>query len=93
MISNKRSLDCSSCDRKAQFDKHTVDETSNNNNNNKHLDTQEFEETKRNAETVVRFFYFPSFSGILYIYYQGNMNFQCQTITTHHKLLLKCFAD
>lgn len=53
MISNKRSLDCSSCDRKAQFDKHTVDETSNNNNNNdKHLDTREFEETKRNAETV-----------------------------------------
>lgn len=51
MISNKRSLDCSSCDSKAQFDKHTVDETSNN-NNDKHLDTHEFEETKRNAGSV-----------------------------------------
>ena len=58
MISNKRSLDCSSCDSKAQFDKHTVDETSNNNNYDKNLDTQEFEETKRNAETVVKIFLF-----------------------------------
>lgn len=58
MISNKRSLDCSSCDRKAQCDKPTVDETSNNNNNDKHLDTQEFEETKRNAETVSEEFLF-----------------------------------
>lgn len=57
MISNKRSLDCSSCDRKAQFDKHTVDETSNN-NNDKHLETQEFEETKRKAGRVGEAFLF-----------------------------------
>lgn len=45
MIINKRILDYSSCDRKAQFDKHTVDEN-NNNNNDKRLDTQDLKKQK-----------------------------------------------
>lgn len=68
MISNKRNLDCSSCDRETYFDKHTVDEKSNNNSDIL-LSALESKEMKRHW---IRMFSFPFFCGIFYFSFPGS---------------------
>lgn len=71
IISNKRNLDCSSCDRETYFDKRTVDETSNN-NNDVHFCALESKEMKRHW---VRMFFSIFLWNILFLFPRIKWNF------------------